>query len=58
MRMTIMIGRASSAARSRCVVVIVAAVVVVILRIVGLSLAVLFTFHSSILEPDFYLTFG
>ena len=57
MRVTIMIARTAAGARARRVVVVAAAVVVVI-RLVGLSLAILFTFHSSILKPDFDLTFG
>ena len=56
-RVTIMIARTAAGARARRVVVVAAAVVVVI-RLVGLSLAILFTFHSSILKPDFDLTFG
>ena len=56
-RVTIMIARTAAGARARRVVVVVAAAVVVVIRLVGLSLAILFTFHSSILKPDFYLSF-
>ena len=41
---------------TRIVVIIGAVTIVVILRLVLLSLAVLFTLHTTILEPDFDLT--
>ena len=53
----VVIARTAAGAQSRRVVV-VAAVVIVIVLCVSLSLAILFTFHSSILEPDLDLTRG
>ena len=53
----VMTGVTSRTRAARIVIVVGVATVVIVLRLlVGLSLAVLFAFHPTILEPDFDLT--
>ena len=54
-----MTGVTSRTRAARIVIVVGVATVVIVLRLlVGLSLAVLFAFHPTILEPDFDLPLG